>query len=258
MIIGMPISASKTQYYINHAYIQYVINAGYSPYLFVPGTDIKSTVNKIDGLLLPGGIDIDPIYYGEDNTSSFAVDILKDEFEREILHAAVNKGIPIMGICRGLQLIAREYLLNIPQGGAAVYSAMDMCDHIPDHNQVDNQQLQRTSFQHFVSCIPEILYKNDKDKTSFPVNSMHHQCLLMDLKKRNILEANGIVPVAWTTRGLKNKGKDNGEVVCEAFRLTKWNSPVLAVQWHPEELNDIELITNFFGGNKNLSISTNR
>ncbi len=52
---------------------------------------------------------------------------------------------------------------------------------------------------------------------------------------------------AWTQRGLKvSKNKASTEVVCEAFRILKWGSPILAVQWHPEELRDLSLLQNFF------------
>jgi hypothetical protein len=60
---------------------------------------------------------------------------------------------------------------------------------------------------------------------------------------------------AWTTRGLKEKQpKGTSPVVCEAFRILKWGeSRILAVQWHPEEIKDYELIKRFFITSKELS-----
>jgi gamma-glutamyl-gamma-aminobutyrate hydrolase PuuD len=244
--IGVPISSSKTQYFINQAYIQYVADSGFHPVLIVPEVPIGISINTIDGLLLPGGIDVDPIFYGEDNISSFGSDPVKDDFERKLFHAAVSRKKPVFGICRGFQLIIKEFLLSNRKLNEALY----FCNHIVDHNQVDNQQLSRNIHQHFVECFPRILYSGQGDagnRINIPVNSMHHQCLIADIKKKSMLEANGFKMAAWTQRGLKlNKNKDIVEVVCEAFKIETLDGPILAVQWHPEELLDKALIQNFF------------
>lgn len=250
MRIGIPISSSKTQYFINQAYIQYVAEAGFTPVLIIPEISLDISLNTIDGILLPGGIDIDPIYYGEDNITSFAVDPVKDDFERKLFHAARKREKPIFGICRGFQLIAKEYLLTDNKLRESIY----FCSHIPDHNQVDNQQLSRNIHQHFVEYSAHTLYKSKTEVNTFismPVNSMHHQCLIVDFKKKGVLDSRGFKMAAWTQRGLKlTKNKDTTEVVCEAFRINKWGSQILAVQWHPEELLDVALLHNFFNKNE--------
>lgn len=244
MRIGIPMSSSKTQFFINQAYVEYVVKSGLTPVLFSPMNDVQDIVaNSIDGLLLPGGIDIDPIYYGEDNYSSFSTDPEKDEFERHVFHLSREKGIPILGICRGFQLIVREYLLFNPE----LEKFMEFQQHISHHNQVDGQQLNRNVFQHFVNFIPKNLYGNDDSNVnSMPVNSMHHQCLIINFLKTNVIGVKNFRMAAWTKRGIKNEKKTENEFVCEAFKVIKWGARILAVQWHPEELMDINLLVNFF------------
>ena len=62
MKIGVPAATSKTQYYINKAYVQYVLEAGFQPVVIVPGSNDETMLDMVEGLLLPGGVDIDPIY----------------------------------------------------------------------------------------------------------------------------------------------------------------------------------------------------
>jgi putative glutamine amidotransferase len=246
MKIGIVASSSKTQYFINQAYVQYVAEAGLIPIVITPEMPTEMVLDMIEGLVLPGGIDLDPIYYGEDNSSSFGVDPEKDAFERNLFHLSRERGIPVFGICRGFQLIAREYMLHDNKMNEFLF----FCNHISEHNQVDNQQLSRNIHQHFVNFVPRILYggKDGHTTTShMPVNSMHHQCLIADFKKKNVLGVRAFRMAAWTQRGLKQvKNKENTEVVCESFRILEWGSPILAVQWHPEELQDINLLRSFF------------
>lgn len=255
MKIGITASSSKTQYFVNQAYVQYVAEAGFTPILITPEIPDNVVFEMIEGLLLPGGIDLDPIYYGEDNTSSFGVDPEKDAFERKLFHISRERGIPILGICRGFQLIAREYMYTDRKMAEYMY----FCEHIGEHNQVDNQQLSRNIHQHYIEYVPETLYNIKASKTGpfhTPVNSMHHQCLIVDFKQKNILGMRAFKMAAWTQRGLKlAKNKVSTEVVCEALRISGWGSPILAVQWHPEELRDLTLLQNFFtmgGANNNI------
>ena len=66
---------------------------------------------RIDGILLPGGGDVDPNLYGGDPNTTMLVHRLRDDFEIALFHAAREKGLPILGICRGCQLI------NVAMGG---------------------------------------------------------------------------------------------------------------------------------------------
>jgi len=244
MRIGITMSESKTQHFINQAYISLITNSGLKPIAIFPNSDITDMVGMLDGLVLPGGIDIDPIYYGEDNDSSMNVDPKKDAFERTVFHMFRNNGKPVFGICRGFQLIARELML----ANRALSKNMRFVSHINEHNQVSDQSLERNICQHYVTCKTHILH-GDTDRTAkpIPVNSMHHQCLLVDLKKPEESAVSNFRVLAWTQRGLKIDRKHTGfPVVCEAFSILDWGARIRAVQWHPEELNDVAILKSFF------------
>jgi len=247
MNIVLPLSRSKTQDYVNTAYVDFITSAGFNPIIVPQRGNIEKYLSGADGLMLPGGIDIDPIYYRDDNFASMGTDPEKDAFERELLYGALNASIPIFGICRGFQLIIREYMLNRPD----ITEFLSFEQHIGGHNQVETQQLARNNYQHFVNYIPDFLYGNGVvEVDDMPVNSMHHQCLSVDFKKDDLLGVPGFDVAAWTTRGLKITPTNKNEVVCEAYRITDWGVPILAVQWHPEELKDSALISNFFRSQK--------
>jgi len=254
MKIGIPISSSKTQYFINQEYVQYVAKAGFEPILIPPEMSESLVFDIIEGLILPGGIDLDPIFYGEDNYTSYSVDPIKDTFERNLFHKAMKLNIPIFGICRGFQLIAREYMIHDPD----MLEFLDFSENISYHNQVNDQTLSRDIHQHFVDFVPSLLYGKkgvelEDSVYSLPVNSMHHQCLIADFKQKNITGHRAFRMAAWTRRGLKEKTtKASYPVVCEAFRILKWGSPILAVQWHPEEIKDYTLIQQFFNAPKKV------
>lgn len=252
MRIGIAMSQSKTQHYINQAYIDLISKSGFNPIAIFPDSDVDDIMEFTDGLLLPGGIDIDPIYYGDDNFSSIAVDPEKDQFERAIFHKYRETGKPTFGICRGLQLIVNEYLLfsQLPATHVRFIS------HIAEHNQVNDQQLERGTRQHFVEFDTR-LYGTASAVDSMAVNSMHHQCLVMDLKA-NTRRIQNFRMLAWTQRGLKIKGDNPWPQVCEAFEIGDWGGRIRAVQWHPEELADTNLLRSFFlvANNANTMINT--
>ena len=251
MRIGLPISESKTQYYINQAYVEYIEAAGFEPVLIHTRANIDVITKSLDGLILPGGIDVDPIYYGMDNVSSYTVDPAKDQFERNLFHSCRLKNLPVFGICRGLQLISLEYLVAHPEAN----SHLDFWTHIGSHNQVESLKLEREYCVHFVSASANLLYGStevSRKPIRIPVNSMHHQALVA--KKAEHPVGQKFAMVAWTERGLVEK-EAKASVVVEAFSITGWGGKILAVQWHPEELKDHRLISNFFSGQQKKVIA---
>ena len=253
MKIAMPISPSKTQYFINQAYIEYVTGAGYDPILVAPGNNVEATALECDGLLLPGGIDIDPIFYEEDNINSFQSDPEKDNFERELFYAFKGAGKLVFGICRGLQLIMREFLRHDPKLAEKRYT---FYQHINKHALVNDLSIARTQPSHSVAALKNRLYGEEHTKaTKMFVNSMHHQCVLVDLpnsknkQKPLLLTTDNITILAFTRVGLDDK---DTEVVVEAFEIRNWlGGGIRAVQWHPEELMDYALLHTFFGTAEN-------
>jgi putative glutamine amidotransferase len=79
-----------------------------------PGVVAKRLLRGVDGLVLSGGGDVDPLLYGGDAEESLAVRPERDRFELALLEEAMNRRLPVLGICRGAQL------LNVARGGTLV------------------------------------------------------------------------------------------------------------------------------------------
>jgi gamma-glutamyl-gamma-aminobutyrate hydrolase PuuD len=253
MKIALPMSTSKTQFYINQAYVEYLQGAGYEAVLISPLSNIQLVATECDGLLLPGGIDIDPIFYDEDNIASFASDPVKDDFERQVFYAFKATGKPVFGICRGFQLIMREFLRANPEYDEMFYYLQN----IPGHSLADNLKISRTQPSHAVFSLMNIMYGDDDNQAKrMFVNSMHHQVIIGELPKKTIKGSNrkylnlinGIVSViSFTRRGLDEK-EDKDRIIVEGVDIQEWQGGLIrAVQWHPEELKDYALLHNFFG-----------
>ena len=233
MLIAIPTSVSKTQYYINQAYYDYVKGAGMEPILVAQGANLETIADLCDGLLLPGGIDIDPTFYDETNVASYSVDPAKDEFERDALYYFLKANKPIFGICRGFQLIAREYLRANPdeEGWLEYYQ------HLGSHSLVEGLNIPRGAFSHRVYYWPDLYGQKRKGKRKVMfVNSMHHQALLT-LDKEGPEDAD-LKVLAVTTEGITKKMGNS--YVIEAFRIDNEHSRIQAVQWHPERFYEGE------------------
>lgn len=250
MRIALPIGFGKETLVINSAYVNYIASAGYEPLLATPRNAAPDFAQICDGLLLPGGIDIDPIFYNEDNDSCEAADPIKDYFERQLLWAFADAGKPVFGICRGMQLIAREY---IRRNNKKAMSDFEFFQNLNYHRTNSSMALSRKIPSHFVYCYTQDLYGKGKATVSrLPVNSMHHQALfcLLDHKEIKALGGTGFAPnfklSAWTRRGLQ---KDSPGVIVEGFSIDAAfaGAPLMGVQWHPEELEDYNLLQSFFG-----------
>lgn len=109
-----------------------------------------------DGLLLTGGYDIDPSFYGQENHACFHVDPVRDREEIGLVHEFMALGRPIFGICRGHQI------LNVALGG-------DMIQHVPGHAQLDTG----VDDIHPVTAEHDFMRRLYGDR--FTVNSAHHQ-----------------------------------------------------------------------------------
>lgn len=241
--IAIPISKSKTQYYINQAYIDYINDAGFEPVIITSSEDaITNMAEYCDGLILPGGIDIDPIFYDEDNYTSYSADPEKDDFERSIFWTFVDQLKPVFGICRGAQLISREFLRYNP----LFEQFLEFYQHIIRHSLASDLELARSNKSHSVHAVRSILYNNDTlEDDRIYVNSMHHQCIVANFPKQLPDHMTDVFRVlAHTRAGLQKKDKG---LVIEAFEIHGWvTSKIRAVQWHPEELKDVGLLQAFF------------
>lgn len=163
-------------------------------------------VSELDGLILQGGADIDPVVYGEQRTDVVGpTDAVRDEFELELLRGFVAAAKPVLGVCRGMQLINVAYGgtlyqdLNVAGASTAVHRVADLYDeHTHDVDFVEGGWLQS-------------LYAGQKQAR---VTSIHHQ-------------------------GVKVLGRDlivdalSPDGVIEAVRHPAYDF-LIGVQWHPE------------------------
>lgn len=154
-------------------------------------------VSEFDGLLLPGGVDIHPARYNQQDIACGIIDEALDEIQFNALDAFIKAGKPVFGICRGHQL------LNVYFGGTLIQHI----DTAPDHQDIDDvDNAHGTSAQGFVA---EIYGENPV------VNSSHHQAV--------DVPGEGLIIVQRAEDG-----------VVEA--MAHESLPVFSVQWHPERM----------------------
>ena len=171
--------------------------AGAEAVVLAAGT---AKLGSVDGLLLPGGWDVDPALYGEEqDTAVGPIDPELDRTEVELFRQARATGLPVLGICRGQQVI------NVALGGS-------LFQHIDDH---DQRALGRAHLAHRVAVDPASELARAAGETTLEVNSLHHQAV------------RSLAPGLRTTaRG------DDGTVE----GIESDDGLVVAVQCHPEEL----------------------
>lgn len=178
-------------------YRRAVAEAGGEPVDLVPGT---KTLPEVDGLVLPGGWDVDPSFYGEARDDRVQeTDPELDATELRLFQQAREREIPVLGICRGQQVI------NVAMGGSLI-------QHLDDH---DARAIGRKHLAHAVAVDPASELGRATGEQKIRVNSLHHQALNK--------VANGLHPTA--------RGEDGTVEGVETD-----DGLVLAVQCHPEEL----------------------
>ena len=156
-----------------------------------------ATIAGLDGLLLAGGSDVDPAIYGAlPRPETGPADRDRDNLETALLRAALAFDLPVLAICRGLQL------LNVTLGGT-------LAQHIVGHKCPDKQDAHR------ITIAPHSRLRSIVGVDEYVVNSRHHQCVDR--------VAAGLVVAARAPDG-----------VIEALELAGKRF-VLAVQWHPED-----------------------
>ena len=161
----------------------------------------------VDGLILAGGEDVSPILYGEDARNTIKATYPKrDKAEVAITEKVIASGKPILGICRGLQL------LNVIFGGTLYQDLSEKEDLFVKH-------IQETPSNHPIHTVSvnEISYMSSFLSDELFVNSFHHQ-VIRDLGK-----------------GLRIAAKSNDGVI-EAIESVDENKSIIAIQWHPENL----------------------
>jgi len=218
-IIGVTTSSEVTpkgvsRAFLNASYIRAVEKAGGVPLLLTPYHSpdaLKRFAEQVDGLLLTGGGDIDPVRFGEaPHAKTDLISPERDELELErVTRQAIDSGLPLLAICRGLQVV------NVALGGS-------LHQHVPDvfgESIAHSQPGARSDRTHDVTVEAGSLLARVAGGEQLRVNSFHHQAI-------NQL-GDGLKPVAWSP-----------DKVIEAVEMPGARGLVLAVQWHPEELVD--------------------
>lgn len=209
-VIGvMPlVDEEKDSLWMLPGYMDGISIAGGIPVMFpltADSKDISELLDKVDGILLTGGHDVDPTLYGEKMVCSSVIPCgRRDGMEQELLKQALEKDIPILGICRGIQF------LNVYLGGTLYQDLPSQYSTNVEHHQEPPYDVP----VHRVDIIKESSLNALLKVSSLPVNSYHHQAI-KDL-------AYGLRAMAISEDGL-----------IEAVEMPEKHF-VWAVQWHPE------------------------
>lgn len=199
---------------IPHAYVRHVAQAGGLPLLIPPlpagatAEDVREILSRVDGLLLAGGSDVDPRRYGaQPHPSVQEPRTQRDESELDLARVSAESDLPVLGICRGMQVMA------VAAGG-------DLVQHLPDLLGNQSHLPEPGVYgQHEVRIEPGTrLAKALGDRVE--VAHYHHQ---------GVGRHPGLNATAWTDDGLLEAFEDPDA----AFRL--------GVQWHPEQGQDPRL-----------------
>ncbi len=200
--------------YVNRSYLNAVKMAGGIP-VPIPNVDTSiALVGMCDGMLFTGGGDVHPKNYGEEveGTDVESIEEARDDTERGIFNHAIEEGMPVLGICRGIQSI------NVFAGGTLI---QDIGIHSRKTNGgaagLNHRQAEdRHKPSHSIRIKEGTVLHSIQRKGERRVNSLHHQAI-------------GRVPDGWTVSAVAEDG------IIEAIERPG-PSFMMAVQWHPEEL----------------------
>lgn len=206
-LAGMPPS-----FVLPQAYIRRLEAAGAAPVMIPPLDDtaaLRTVYERLDGLLLAGGGDVDPAWYGEAPHPKLGhVDSLRDRVEVQLIRWALQDDLPILAICRGIQV------LNVAAGGTLYQDITAQCpgamSHSPDRTQ------SRDDRTHAIEIEPNSLLRSLLGTPRLVVNSGHHQAVKDT--------APGFRVTARAEDGIIEGIEGLGRSFC------------VGVQWHPESL----------------------
>lgn len=161
------------RYAIASTYTEAVEAAGGIPLVIPPQHgNIEQILDTIDGLLLTGGGDIDPAIYGDHHVheKTYGIHQGRDELELALARQAIERDMPTLCICRGIQI------LNVALGGTLYQDVADQYSHELSHRQQD-RGISKEEPGHEVNVVPGSLLASIYGTRSVQANSFHHQSL---------------------------------------------------------------------------------
>ena len=205
--------APLPRYVLPESYVVAVGHAGGEPWLLphLAPERAVAVLAAVDGLVLSGGdFDVPPAYYGEESRRARGVREQRSAFERALVQAALERGVPLLGICGGMQI------LNVALGGSLY---QDLCERpgCIEHQQSGDKRRPH----HAVTISSGTLLARLVGSLALDVNSTHHQ-LVKELGR-------GLVASATAPDG----ATESVEAVAGGAHPF-----LLGVQWHPEALQD--------------------
>lgn len=213
VIDGIP-SGLPPSWVMNQRYYLAAAAAGAVPWMIPLIEDLatlRAIYDRLDGVLLAGGVDMDPAAYGEERTPlTGAIDPARDRVELQLARWALEDGKPLFGVCRGLQVI------NVALGGTLVQDITAECLAAGKHDYFPTQGFARDHLAHEVMVTPGSRLHQAVGQERLPVNSMHHQAVaaLAPGLRATAVAPDGVVEAIETANG----------------------GYTLAVQWHPEAM----------------------
>ena len=204
---------------MSQRYVQVLTSAGAIPWVIplLEGNEaaLRRIYERLDGLFLPGGVDVDPAAYGEPRTTLCGrTDAARDWTEVLLSRWALADRKPVLAVCRGAQLI------NVAVGGSLYQDVTAQHPEAIKHDHFPVGGRRRDELAHEVHLAPGSRVQRLLATESLAVNSMHHQGIAR--------LAPGLVPVATSPDGLiEGVEAANGQFL-------------IGVQWHPEDLVDVD------------------
>jgi putative glutamine amidotransferase len=211
-IDGIP-AALPESWVMNQRYFVAATIVGGVPWMIPLLDDDEDTLREIyerlDGLLIPGGVDLDPATFGEDRHPKLgAIDPARDRVELQLTRWAIEDRKPVLGLCRGIQVI------NVSLGGTLY---QDIAAQVPSaikHDYFPTAGYERDHLAHDVELAPGTRIREALERGRIRVNSMHHQGI-KDL-------APALVPSGVAPDGLVEAVERDSDHF------------MVGVQWHPE------------------------
>ena len=212
-----PVADRPLGFYVraDHDYVAGVLQAGGVPVILPPFAEVAGELLRgIDGLVLSGGSDLDPGYYGEEHLPELGRTVPeRDAFEMALVEHALRRGIPVFGICRGLQV------LNVAMGGTLY---QDLPSQLHPDLIAHRQTSPKWQWTHEVEVDEASRMAGIMGTEALRVNSYHHQA---------------IKDLAAPLRAVARSSDGVIEGIEYRDLSERW---ILGVQWHAEAMRNPE------------------